>query len=196
MEILGDSITEGVLVHPPRPGKETWPWRGDGRLAYSAQTAMRLDAEWRQVGFGRLGVTIEGNGGVPVAPDSFNWFYADCPRDKWQPDLVVVNQGTNDGGRPSDVFRPAYARYLEVIRAAYPRAWIAAMRPFGGYHADDVLSEVTARNSAGDRRVFYVDTTGWLDKADYTDGVHPNVQGSAKAADRLAEVLRKRLRLK
>lgn len=193
LEFLGDSITEGVLIHPVRPGKETWPWRGDGRLAYACQTALRLGAQWRQAGFGRLGVTIEGNGGVPPAPESFNRFRAGCPRDGWQPDLVVINQGTNDGGRPAEVFRPAYARYLEVVRQGYPRAWIAAMRPFGGYHAEDILAEVTARQAAGDRRVFYVDTTGWLGPADFTDGVHPNAQGSVKAADRLAEVLRARL---
>lgn len=193
VEFLGDSITEGVLVHGVRPGKETWPWRGDGRLAYSCQTALRLGAQWRQCGFGRLGVTVEGNGGVPVAPDSFNWFYKDCPRDNWQPDLVVVNQGTNDGGRPSEQFRPAYARYLKVIREAYPNARIAAMRPFNGAHADDILGEVVVRQGLGDRKISYVDTTGWLGPGDYTDGVHPNVAGGAKAADRLAEALRKRL---
>jgi len=195
LEFLGDSITEGVLVHPVRPGKETWPWRGDGRLAYSAQTALRLGAQWRQAGFGGLGILNPGNGGVPVAPDSFNFFFAGAPRDDWQPDVVVVNQGTNDGGWPSHVFRPAYARYLQVIRAAYPQAHIAAVRPFGGYHADDILAEVTARQAAGDRRIFYVDTTGWLGPADYTDGVHPNAAGGAKAAERLAEALRRRLRL-
>ncbi len=195
MEFLGDSITEGVVVHPPRPGKESWPWRGDGRLAYSAQTALRLGAQWRQVGFGRLGVTIEGNGGVPPSAESLNWFHAGVPRDSWQPDIVVVNQGTNDGRRTAEEFRPAYRHYLEQIRKAYPNAWIAALRPFGGYHAENVLSEVTARNAAGDRRLFFVDTTGWLGREDYTDGVHPNVQGGAKAADRLSAALRQRLGL-
>ncbi|HTE21320.1 MAG TPA: GDSL-type esterase/lipase family protein [Armatimonadota bacterium] len=196
LEFLGDSITEGVLVHPVRPGMETWPWRGDGRLAYSAQTAMRLGAQWRQVGFGRLGVTIEGNGGVPVAPDSFNWFFAGSPRDNWQPHAVIVNQGTNDGRTAREVFRPAYARYLQVIREAYPKARIFAVRPFIGSHAEDIQAEVAARQAGGDRKVVYVDTTGWLTREDYTDGVHPNPQGGAKAADRMAEVLRTHLRLR
>ena len=98
IEFLGDSITEGVRVHNSEPGKTTWPWQGDGRVAYPTQTAERLGAQWRQCGFGRLGVLIPGNGGVPVAADSFNFFYQDCPRDAWQPDVVVINQGTNDGG--------------------------------------------------------------------------------------------------
>src|SRR5687767_14701844 len=55
IEFLGDSITEGVLVHREYKGKTAWPWLTDGRLAYPTQTALKLGAQWRQVGFGRLG---------------------------------------------------------------------------------------------------------------------------------------------
>jgi hypothetical protein len=64
------------------------------------------------------------------------------------------------------------------------------MRPYGGAHAAEISAEVTARNAAGDARVFYVDTTGWLVAADFTDGTHPNVQGSTKAATALSAAIR------
>lgn len=191
IEFLGDSITEGVLVHGDRPGKTTWPWKTDGRLAYPTQTALKLNARWRQCGFGAQGVTHGGSGGVPSALDTFEFVYKDCPRDAWQPDVVVINQGTNDGGASADVFGPAYRRYLEMIRNAYPDAKIAALRPFNGAQAENIHAEVKARNNAGDKHVAYVDTTGWLEAGDYTDGVHPNVQGGAKAAEKLADALRK-----
>src|SRR5688572_19831414 len=41
IEFLGDSITEGVLVHMKQPGREAWPWLTDGLRAYPAQTALR-----------------------------------------------------------------------------------------------------------------------------------------------------------
>ena len=85
IEFLGDSITEGVRVHDKQPGRESWTWQTDALLSYPTQTALKLNAQWRQVGFGRLGITIQGNGGVPVAPDSFDWFYQGCPRADWQP---------------------------------------------------------------------------------------------------------------
>lgn len=194
MEILGDSITEGVVVHPVRPDKKTWPWRTDGRLAYSCQTAFRLGAQHRQVGFGAQGVTHGGSGGTPAAPDAFNFFYKDCPRDDWQADLVVINQGTNDGGVPADKFRPAYRKLLDEIRRAYPKAKIAAMRPFNGAHAADIAAEVKSLNDAGDADVFYIDTAGWLGKGDFTDGLHPDADGGAKAADKLAAALKEHLR--
>ncbi len=68
MEFLGDSITEGVIVHNVEPGKTTWPWRGDGRIAYPTQTAERLGAQWRQCGFGRKGSRTEAMAESPPPP--------------------------------------------------------------------------------------------------------------------------------
>jgi len=132
-----------------------------------------------------------GNGGVPKANDSFNWIYKDVPRDSWQPDMVVVNEGTNDSGAAAATFRTGYAQYLATIRTAYPQAKIVAMRPFNGSQAAPIKAEVDARVAAGDPRTFYVDTTGWLGSSDYDDGLHPNGTGSGKAAEALVAALKK-----
>ncbi|MEO8178821.1 MAG: GDSL-type esterase/lipase family protein [Deltaproteobacteria bacterium] len=190
IELLGDSITEGVNLWPIRTGMDTPCWRGDGRLAYASQTAQALGAEWRQVGFGRQGLLIGGNGGVPTANNAFNFMYQGVQRDDWQPDLVTINQGTNDGGATAVNFRTAYTQFVTTLRAAYPDAKIAALRPFNGAHAAEIQTEVAARNAAGDARVYYIDTTGWLVAADYTDGLHPNAQGSQKAANALVSAIR------
>lgn len=189
IEFLGDSITQGVNLWPGRPGMDTPCWRQDGRLAYPSQTAQALGAEWRQVGFGRQGLLIGGNGGVPTANGAFNFIYQGIPRDEWQPDLVTINQGTNDGGAPAANFRTAYTQFVTTVRAAYPDAKIAAMRPFNGAHAAEIQAEVTARNAAGDALVHYIDTTGWLVAADFTDGLHPNAQGSQKATAALVTAI-------
>jgi lysophospholipase L1-like esterase len=189
IEFLGDSITEGVLVHGKEPGRDTWPWQTDAIRAYPMLTAMKLGAQWRQVGFGAIGLTRGGSGGVPPAPESFDWFYQGCPRDDWQPDVVVVNLGTNDGAAKSEEFRPVYAKYLAQIRKAYPDAHILALRPFAGIHADDVKAEVAARNAAGDAQVSVVDTTGWLERTDFTDRVHPNVGAGPKVGERLSKAI-------
>jgi GDSL-like Lipase/Acylhydrolase family len=191
IEFLGDSVTEGIFLWGSRPGKDSACWRADARLSYAAQTAQALGAEWRQVGFGRQGVLLAGNGGVPTASEAFNWIYQGIPRDSWQPDLVLVNHGTVDRVADAGAFRPAYAAFISTVRAGYPRAQIAALRPFGGYHAAEIAAEVNARRAAGDDRIVYVDTTGWLTASDYTDGIHPNAQGSAKGAAALtAEITR------
>jgi len=185
MEFLGDSITEGVLVQAAREGKTSWPWLTDARLSYAGQTALALGAAWRQVGFGATGLAHGGSGGAPAALDSFNFFHADCPRDTWQPDVVVVNQGTNDGGMPAKDYQPLYARYLALIRVAYPKAKIAALRPFCGAQADSIKAAVDDCHAAGDRKIHYIDTTGW-----YNGDLHPNVAGSALLAGKLVQALK------
>jgi hypothetical protein len=71
-----------------------------------------------------------------------------------------VNQGTNDGGMPAKDYQPLYARYLALIRVAYPKAKIAALRPFCGAQADSIKAAVDACHAAGDRKIHYIDTTG------------------------------------
>jgi lysophospholipase L1-like esterase len=190
MEFLGDSITEGVALHAMGPqGQTSASWRTDGPRGYPALTAQKLQAEWRQVGFGRQGLTIVGNGGVPKAQDAFNWFYLGVPRDTWQPDVVVINQGTNDRGASGATFAPLYRSYLDLVRSAYPGAKIVALQPFVGAFSNEIKAEVAARKTAGDAKAFYVDTAGWTQNADFSDGLHPNQAGSVKIADKLTTAL-------
>ena len=192
MEILGDSITEGVALHAQGPqGQNTPNWRTDGPRGYASLTAQKMNAEWRQVGFGRQGLNIGGNGGVPKAGDAFNWFYEGVARDDWQADLVVINQGTNDqfNNVNGATFAPLYRSLLEQVREAYPNAKIVALRPLSGGFATEIPAQVEALKTAGDSKVFYIDTAGWTAQGDFTDGVHPNESGSVKIADQLVTAL-------
>lgn len=190
LEILGDSITEGVRIHDKGPqGQTTSNWMTDGPRGYASLTAQALGAEWRQVGFGRQGLTIMGNGGVPKAAEAFNWFYKGQARDDWQPDAVIINQGTNDRATMGAAFAPLYGSFLQLIRTAYPAAKIIALRPFVGAFGTEIQAQVKARNDGGDKLVYYIDTAGWTADADFTDGLHPNVSGSVKIKDKLVAAL-------
>jgi lysophospholipase L1-like esterase len=190
LEFLGDSITEGVNMHSIGPqGQTTASWRTDGPRGYAALTAMKLGAEWRQVGFGRQGLTIVGNGGVPKAQDAFNWIYAGVPRDAWQADVVVINQGTNDQSADGATFAPLYLSFLGLVRNAYPNAKLVALRPFVGAFGNEISAQVQKLKAAGDAKVFYIDTAGWTAPADFTDGVHPNPAGGVKISALLVTAL-------
>ena len=189
IEFLGDDITEGVNVWTSHNGQTRRAWRNDARIAYPSQTAQMLGAEWRQVGFAGQGILKAGNGGVPKANDAFNWLYQLNPRDPWQPDMVVINQGTNDSDADASTFQAGYTEYMTTIRTAYPNAKIVALRPFNGSQAAPIKAAVDARVAGGDPRTYYVDSNGWLGSSDYTDGVHPNEQGSGKAARALVTAL-------
>lgn len=190
IEFLGDSITEGVAVHDKGPaGQSSANWRCDGARNYASLTAQKLGVEWRQVGFGRQGLTVGGNGGVPKAQDAFNWFYQNAPRDAWQADVVVINQGTNDRATKGDAFAPLYKNFLGVVRKAYPAAKIVALRPLVGDFGAEISAQVAALKADGDAKLYYVDTGGWTEPGDFTDGVHPNQPGSVKISEKLAAAL-------
>jgi lysophospholipase L1-like esterase len=188
VEFLGDSITEGVLVQAggKGPDKATWSWQTDATHSYACLTAIALSADWRQVGFGATGLAHGGSGGAKGALDSFDYFYADCPRDDWQPDLVVINQGTNDGGMPPDKYEPLYAQYLALIRKAYPKAKIAALEPFAGSQGASIKKAVDEAKAQGDLAVYYIDSTGWYKE----HALHPNAASSVGLADHLASALK------
>ena len=183
MEFYGDSITQGVRIDSMAIG----PDGSDGTKDYAFLVALAFHALHNQVGFGRQGIIRTGNGSVPPAPESFGWNFQDSPDDPtFVPRVVVVNQGTNDGAYPSAQFEPKYRAYIAEIRNRYRQATIFCMRTFGGFHAGDIRQAVQELH---DPKILYVDTTGWLEKSDYTDGIHPNAGGQIKAAERLAEFI-------
>jgi lysophospholipase L1-like esterase len=202
IEYVGDSITEGVLVlvdeksAATRP-RERWPQFSDGRRTWAYQSSLMVGAEPRIVGFGRLGLTIQANGGVPPGIYSFPYIYNGVPIDKSKiPDAVVVNMGTNDGRASDEVFGPLYKAYIETIRKQYPSAMIFCLRPFAGAHGEIIHKTVESLSGGGDKMLRFVDTTGWIDPAAHTtDRVHLNLDGNGIAAEKLAAILRKELNI-
>ncbi|MFF0342360.1 pectinesterase family protein [Kribbella sp. NPDC004875] len=183
IEFYGDSITQGVMALCPQLGTDC----ADGTKAYPHLVGEAFGADTNQVGFGKQGILQPGHGNVGTAIDSFGWNLAGFPATPSDPGVIVVNFGTNDAAYDSAQFTPAYRAYLGKIRATDPNALIVALRPFNGTHAEDIKAAVAA---AKDRKIVYVDTTGWLGPDDFNGSTHPNVQGHQVAATKLTSVLK------
>jgi lysophospholipase L1-like esterase len=187
LQFFGDSITQGEGVLQKDGGAVM---SSDGLATYAWLAGEALGTTHAQIAFGGQGVIRSGSGGVPPAGLSFPWNFSGSPADFSRiPDFIVVNLGSNDQPYISNEFIEAYVAYLREIREHCPQTRIFALRPFHGdkYHGDDV-AEVVKRME--DPAISYIDTTGWLDETDFTDGAHPNVAGSRKAGARLEEALR------
>ncbi|HSW14780.1 MAG TPA: GDSL-type esterase/lipase family protein [Solimonas sp.] len=190
MEFYGDSITQGVLARCNVSSAEC----SDGATTYAYLTARTFAAESNQVGFGAQGITKGGDGRVPKAAETFGLNFQGSPSDPgFVPEIVVVNQGTNDWPAPAAEFRQGYKAYIEQIRAAYPDAWIFAMGLLGieglpfpkSTYIEQIIAEI------GDPRIVHVDTRGWLGPGDF-DGfthIHPTVEGHRKVAARLVPLI-------
>lgn len=116
----------------------------------------------------------------------------------YSPKLIVINLGTNDailktGAVPNDVFQTRYRDFLAALRAKHPNAEIVALGTFRGYYLPETEAAVNARVSAGDTKVHFVKTVGWITGSDTVDGLHPSDAGHVKITGLLVPELQKYL---
>jgi hypothetical protein len=180
--IYGDSITEGQLTLGQRAGAADVD-DSDATLCWSFQLGRLLGAEVGVVGFGGTGVLKRGGGNVPGLNDSFALLWEGAPRSfAPRPDLIVLNEGTNDG---NSNISAALAGVLAGLAAAAPGAPIAVMRPFDG--SEDAALRAAAAACAACR---YVNTTGFYNKA-FGGALHPTGPNDvARIAPQVADALR------
>ncbi|MCW6004788.1 hypothetical protein K1W54_09340 [Micromonospora sp. CPCC 205371] len=182
VEFIGDSITVGQ-PNANRPFT-AYPW---------------LTAE----GLGAAHTQVAQGGACLVSQDCYgmmDWFrrssasatYDDWNFSTYQATAVVINLGTNDIGHgvSTTQFQQGYITMLQRVRQAYPNAEIFAMGVFRNRYVTETRNAVAARNAAGDSRVRFVDTAGWVDPAtDTSDNVHPTEAGHVKIAQRLRPII-------
>lgn len=196
VEFIGDSITAGDTATDYAVS------------AYGWQTGERLGADHTQIAYPGItlsqGYHYDWNKYPGMETLYFKLQQADrcvdetCAANplwdfsKYTAKIVVVNIGTNDGNNsvPSATFQSRYTTFLQNVRAKYPSAEIFAMRPFNGAYQAETQAAVSARLNAGDGRLHYIDTTGWLvAPEDFTDWLHPNDVGHIKVTNRLMPIL-------
>ena len=188
IEFIGDSITSGYT--------DTLADISD----YAWVSAEKLNAEHTQIAY--PGIALVTNYGLNSDKTGMEQDYLklkplgyftnpDWPASAYTPALIVINLGTNDRSTnvPSATFQTSYTTFLASLRTRFPAAEIFAMRCFNGSLANETQMAVTVRMTAGDDKVHYVDTTGWLNASDYTDGTHPSDAGHVKITGLLLPIL-------
>ncbi len=171
----GDSITEGCWIysHPSNPANDVDYY--DGTLSWAYLQSELLGAEVGVVGFSRQGFVESGVGNVPAFTSTYGSLWSGQARTySPAPDLVVINLGTNDTSYYSitdaEVVAAAETSLQGVLAATPPTTPVVVMRPFNGQDWADIQAAVAA---IGSSRVTVMDTTGFLNSADTSDGLHP-----------------------
>lgn len=191
IEFIGDSITTGT---------------GPGRIStvnYAWNTAVALGCDHAQIAFSGVALTT-GFGCLKDKMGLDNQYFRlknfnhlnDNPQTDWNfsytPDIIVINLGQNDqcGKESAETLTASMISFQKKIRSRFPATQIVILQPFSGAYADSILDAVRTLNANGDKRVQYIDTKGWLDKEDYSDGTHPNGTGNLKVVGHLVPLLR------
>jgi lysophospholipase L1-like esterase len=170
--VYGDSITEGVRTLNMTATNDTD--RNDSTLGWAYHLGEKLGAEVGVVGFGATGISkASGSGGVPSFRNSLGLLWGSGPARNFTapvPDAIVINEGTNDGS--TDTTADMISALNTLLAATPSTTKIIVLRPFNGNTQAAYLQAAVSGCSAPSR-VSYVDTIGWWNSADSSDGLHP-----------------------
>lgn len=195
MEIIGDSITEGVsidtdyregMLPPLECNALTLAFQNDAAATWAFRTAEALNCRPVIMGYGSVGVTRGGQGRVPAAPAAYPYCYDGEPLDIPQADLIVINHGANDYAATPERYAAAYTELLDAVRARSPLATVFAVSAFRGTHREALAELIPEYNRAKGCRVRFVDTAGWIPP----EPLHPHRDGHKTVADRLVPIIR------
>lgn len=217
IEFIGDSITCGYGVDDEDRDHHFATSTEDATKAYAFKTAALLDADYSLVSYSGNGIISGYSDGtnkveeqlVPPVYTKLGKSYAtggniDLSNTDWDfsrfvPDVVVINLGTNDASytgsdkeRRQD-YTDNYVKFIKLIREKNPDAHILCTLGIMGTDLCEAMHSAvdTYISETGDEKVSYMDfavqaaADGWA--ADW----HPTEATHTKAADKLAEEIRK-----
>lgn len=200
IEFVGDSLTVGYSAGHNALNESGWSTgTEDGTKTYSKRVADAFDAEYMVTAISGRGVVMNNNNADGyLLPDIYPELdIYNIPGTAYdftlQPDVIVINLGTNDATNTNlnlDVFQAGVVSFIQTVRAKNPNAEIIWAY---GLRQDNMTAEVAVAieaavaqiNTAGDNNVHYL-ALDLVDKA-YMDNSHPTADGYAPSANKLIE---------
>ncbi len=201
IEFIGDSITCGAASDESstKCGDGEWHDQHNAYLAYGPTTARSLNAQWHLSSVSGIGLmhsccdkkTIMPQifDKVNMARDSIKWDF-----NRYQPDVVTVCLGQNDGIQDSTQFTRAYVAFAKTLRVYYPESKLIFLTsPMANTGLDIVLKKhitALAKNlkDNGDQNI-----GTYFFKKQYNKGCgsHPSVEEHKEIGAELTSYLQK-----
>ncbi len=217
IEFIGDSITCGYGVDDPSGQQPFSTATEDATSAYAYLTAQALDADYSLVSYSGYGI-ISGytdNGEkllTHILPDYYeklaksegrlngtlNPLDIDWDFNRFVPDLIVINLGTNDDSYAQDhadrqeEFAERYVDFLHTVRRRNPEAPILCTLGIMGDRLYPFVEQAVARyvSETGDTQVSAMRFDVQQAEDGYGSDGHPSAATHAQAAGKLAAHIR------
>jgi len=192
IEFIGDSITEGIQIDPEYANygdyRDMVYW-GDATADYAWRTAKALDLRPVTMGYGCLGTTKRGAGGVPPVAESYKYYSDGYLMESVQADFIVINHGTNDRNADKELFCKKYFEFLSIVRERNPHSKIISLTPFSGCLAKEIKEVVDLYNKEKKDDIYYINTTGWISP----EPIHPSRSGHKTVSENLSKIIKEYL---
>lgn len=200
MEFIGNSITSGMGSDQTEVpcDKGVWYDQHNAYLSYGAITARTLQAQYHLSSVSGIGLMHSCCDMKVIMPqvfdkinmreDTINWNFS-----LYQPDVVTVCLGQNDGVQDSFLFCNNYIRFLKRLRQYYPSATIICLTsPMADEQLVAVmkryLTEIVREMQREDKRVH-----SFFFTRRYSNGCgsHPSLEEHQQIADELTGFVKK-----
>ena len=217
IEFVGDSITCGYGIDDPDKDHHFVTATEDITKAYGYLAAKTLDADYSMVSFSGYGI-ISGytDSGNKVTAQTVPQFYTklgyswgvngtfspqnvDWDFTKRQPDLVVVNLGTNDDSytqndpEKQNEYAENYKEFLKLIREKNPDARILCVFGVMGDRLYPFVEQAvnTYTDETGDAKISALKIRPHTARDGYSADWHPSVKTQERVAEEVAEEIKK-----
>lgn len=216
IEFVGDSITCGYGADDPDKSHSFSTKTEDVTKAYAYKTAQLLDVDYSMVSFSGYGI-ISGysDGEKKVSAQALPKYYTklgyswspnglftpsdyDWDFSKRQPDIVVINLGTNDDSYTlthkdrQEEYSAAYTEFIKKVRENNPDAKIVCALGIMGDrlfpYVEQAVENYTAETGDNNVSTFKFDVQQAADG--YSADWHPSVTTHDKAAAKFSEYLK------
>lgn len=203
MEFIGNSITSGTGSDESLVpcGEGRWEDQHNAWLSYGAITARTLNAQYHLSSVSGIGL-MQSCCDLPIVmPQVFDKIHMNMNQLRWdfklyQPDVVTICLGQNDGVQDSTSFITNYVSFLRQLRSYYPVATFVCLN---SPMADDMLNTVlknyltalVAEIKKTDQKVF-----SFFFSRRYFHGcdTHPNLEEHQAISAELTDFVRKTMK--
>ena len=195
MEVIGDSLSAGAGVE----GNAACPGGinafTNNYLAYGSVAARTVGADVVTIAWSGIGVYRNSDGSTTdtmparypyaIPNDGTAWDFS-----QYQPNVVVINLGTNDfgSGDPGTPYETAYDAFVKTVRAKYATAYFILIDMYGGNRLTRINNVVAALKAGGETMVESLSVSSAQNNLGCNQ--HPNVAGQAAMGGVLAARLK------
>ena len=198
IEVIGDSLSVGAGVEGNATCTGGIDAYTNNYLAYGSVAARAVSADVVTIAYSGIGVYRNYGETTPTAtsltmpkrypyaiPDTVLWDFA-----LYQPQVVVINLGTNDfgSGDPGTPYETAYVSFVQTIRGKYPDTYFILIDMYGGNRLTRLNDILATLKSDGESKVEVLSLNSVQNNLGCNQ--HPNVAGQQGMGNALATRLR------
>jgi lysophospholipase L1-like esterase len=184
VEVIGDSLSVGAGVE----GNAACPGGIDAftnnYLAYGSIAARAVGADLVTIAWSGIGVYRNFDGSTAntmpirypysIPNDQTPWDFT-----RYQPDVTIINLGTNDFGQgdPGAAYETAYVAFVRAVRAKYASTRFILIDMYGGVRLTRINDVVAALAALGETQVESLSVSAAQNNLGCNQ--HPNVAGQS-----------------